>query len=224
MEFTLLWAALTAVALAWLGTRIWREGLPPRPTDVLIGASAAGLLTGRLAAMAIQGVNPLTDPVQILLVRGGVDTGFAAIGALAALGWALRGDLSFLDALAPAAVLGLSGWHAGCLWRSACLGTASDLPWAWSLDGSTVSRHPVEIYAALGLALAAYAVSRLPWSLLTRAGLALALASVVRLATQPMRLTLTGGPVGWYLAGVIVGVAAALLGHALARRGSAAPT
>ncbi len=218
MEFTLLWAALTGVTLAWLGTRIWQDGLPQKPVDLLIGASAAGLLTGRLAAMMSQGINPVTDPVQIILVRGGVSTGFAVIGALAALAWALRGHLTLLDALAPASLLGLAGWHAGCLWRSACLGAESDLPWAWALEGSTIPRHPVEIYAALALALAAYGVSRLPWSPFARSGIALAAAGMVRLVTQPMRLTLTGGPMGWYVAGIAVGLAAAKFGPALAGR------
>lgn len=215
MEFTLLWAALTAVAFAWAGTRIWSERLPDHATDRMIGAATGGLVVGRLTAMVLQGTNPLAHPLDILIVRGGVHTGAATIGAILTYLWTGRWRLDHLDATAPAALLGLAGWHAGCLWRGACHGTESSLPWAWSGPGSTVARHPVEIYAALGLIAAAWLVSRLPWRLLMRAGTALALAGLIRLATEPMRPSITGGPVGWYIAAIIVGVLATTLGHRL---------
>ncbi len=212
MEFTLLWAALTGVVFAWAGTRLWSERLPDRPTDRIIGAAAAGLLVGRLAAMILQGINPLTNPLDILIVRGGVHTGAATIGAVLAYVWATKWEVSYLDATAPAALLGLAGWHAGCIWRAACLGTESDLPWAWAAPGSEITRHPVELYAALGLVLGAILVSRLPWRLLVRAGSALAIAALIRLVTEPLRPSITGGPVGWYIAGIIVGLVATLYG------------
>ena len=218
MEFTLLWAALTGVGFAWAGLRLWSEQTPPKSIDLILGAATIGLVIGRLAAMARQGINPFTDPFQIILVRGGVDTGFATIGALAALAWLLKGRLTGYDALAPAALFGLAGWHAGCIWRSACLGTASDLPWAWAQAGSTVTRHPVELYAAIGLALAAFAVSRLPWSPLLRSGVALLFAGLVRLMTEPLRHSLTGGPVEWYAAGIALGLLAVLAGRRLPSR------
>jgi hypothetical protein len=125
--------------------------------------------------------------------------------------------------MAPAILLALAGWHAGCLWRGACLGTVSDLPWAWSQTGSSVTRHPVEIYAALALALGAYLVSRLGWRPWVRAGAALALASGIRLATEPLRPSITGGPIGWYVAGLVLGIVGIVLGPRLVRR-DAAPT
>lgn len=215
MEFTLLWAALTGVAFAYLGTRIWSERLPDHPTDRMVGAAAVGLLAGRLTAMILQGINPLTNPGDILIVRGGVHTGAAAIGAIVTFLWAVKWRLPYLDAVAPAALFGLAGWHAGCLWRGACLGTSSELIWAWTEPGSTVTRHPVELYAALGLVLAAWLVSRLPWRLLTRAGAALALAGLVRLATEPMRPSITGGPVWWYAGAIAFGILAIWLGPKL---------
>lgn len=225
MEFTLLWAVLTAVALGWLGLRIWSEGLPDQPFDLLLGAGVAGLVVGRLTAMLLQGVNPLASPGDIIIVRGGVHTGAAAVAFLAMLTWSTRSTREALDALAPATLLALAGWHAGCLWRGACLGTTSDLPWAWALDGSTVTRHPVELYAALGLALGAWLVSRLGWRMWLRAGAALTIAAGVRLVTEPMRPSITGGPVGWYLAGAIVGIVVLTAGHRLSRyRATTHPT
>ena len=125
MEFTLLWAALTGVFFAWGGTRLWPEGLPDHATDRMVGAAAAGLLIGRLVAMTLQGTSPLLHPGDILIVRGGVHTAAATVGALGVYLWAVKGQIRFLDATAAAAVLGLAGWHAGCLWRNMCLG-------AWS--------------------------------------------------------------------------------------------
>lgn len=132
--------------------------------------------------------------------------------------------MGVLDAVAPAALLGLAGWHAGCLWRSACLGTVSDLPWAWSLPGGVATRHPVEIYTALGLVVAAWVVSRSSWSLLTRSGTGLALAALSRLSTEPLRPSLDGGPLELYLAGVVAGVAAIAVGAATDRKESPTPT
>ena len=224
MEFTLLWAALTALAFLWVGTRLWPDRLPDHATDRMIGAAAAGLFVGRLTAMITQGVNPLANPADILIIRGGVHTGAAAIGGIGAYLWTSKWRLDWLDATAPAALLGLAGWHAGCLWRGACLGTDSTLPWAWSQPGSLVTRHPVELYAALGLTAGAWIVSRLPWRLLTRAGTALALAGLVRLATEPMRPSITGGPVGWYLAAIAAGVVAVWIGPRMIGGPAPAPT
>jgi hypothetical protein len=220
MEFTLLWAALTAIGFAWLGTRIWPERLPDHATDRMVGAAAAGLLVGRLSAMLLQGTSPLSNPGGILIVRGGVHTGTATAAAIATYLWAAKWKVAYLDATSPAALMGLSGWHAGCLWRNACLGSGSELPWAWAQEGSLITRHPVELYTAVGLMIAAWLVSRLPWRLLTKSGVALALAGLVRLLTEPMRPSITGGPVVWYVAAIVVGLAAAIIGPRFSPRPS----
>lgn len=225
MELTLLWAAFTGVAAAWLAATLLRRArrMPAwmqRPLDFVITAIAAGLLVGRLASMMSDGVNPLRHPADIVLLRGGVHTGFATLGALAAVVWILRPRIvSGLDALAPVALAGLAGWHAGCLWRGECLGTPSSLPWAWAAHPGSVRRHPVELYAALLLAAAALLLAilrRLPAG--AAAGLALAVAAAVRLGTEPLRPSLTGGPVGWYVAGIVVGMGGVLVAVALRER------
>jgi prolipoprotein diacylglyceryltransferase len=217
MEFTLLWAALSAVVLAWVGLRLWPERVPEHGFDRLLGAAVAGLVVGRLVAMATRGINPLSSPGDILIVRGGVHTGAAALTFAVVLWWGNRNDPFALDALAPAVLLAVAGWHGGCLWRGACLGTASALPWAQALDGSTVTRHPVELYVALALALGAWGVSRLGWRPFLRAGSALAIASLLRLITEPLRPSITGGPRIWYLAGVVVGLTLIVIGPRLTR-------
>lgn len=223
MELTLLWAALTGAGLAWAGTRIWPRRLPDRPFDHLITGALGGLVSGRLVAMAVQGINPVANPLDIVVIRGGVHTGAAVIGGIGAYLWSVRGKLEPLDAIAPAALLGLAGWHAGCLWRSACLGSVSDLPWAWSLNPGAPGRHPVEVYAAIAFAVAAWGVSRLSWRPLLRSGIALGSAALIRLLTEPLRPSLDGGPIGWYLAGLAVSAGAILIGG-YRRRPVQAPT
>jgi prolipoprotein diacylglyceryltransferase len=224
VEFTLLWAVLTAVALAWLGLRIWHEGIPERGFDWLLGATVFGLLIGRVTAMALQGVNPLTNPADLIIVRGGVHIGAASLVFIVTLAWSTRSTRHALDALAPAILLGLAGWHTGCLWRGACLGTPGDLPWSWPLQDSLVTRHPVELYAALGLAVAAWLVSRLRWRLWLRAGTALAAVAGIRLLTEPLRPSITGGPTVWYWSGLLVGIAGVVTGWLIERNKVPAPT
>lgn len=224
MEFTLLWAAVTAVALGWLGLRLWPDRQPEHAFDLLLAAGVTGLAVGRLTAMLIQGVNPIANLGDILIIRGGVHTGAAAITFVAVLLWSTRASPRAVDALSPAVLLALAGWHAGCLWRDACLGTPSSLPWAWALEQGTVTRHPVELYAAIGLGVGALVVSRLGWRVWLRSGVALSLAAGVRLITEPLRPSITGGPVWWYAAGLAVGVVVALLGPRLARGQARSPT
>ncbi len=218
MEFSLLWAALAGVATMGLALRWRRPHLPPHAFDRLMGAVLVGLASGRLAAMAVAGVNPITRPGDLLVVRGGVDTGFASAGALLALAWWFRRDLfRSLDALAPPILFGLAGWQAGCLFRQACLGTASDLPWAWSRPGSQVTRHPVELYAALLLGAGGLWLWGRQVPAGTLAGAALVVAAGARWVTQPLRPSLAGGPVVWYGLAVLVGTVVALVGWRRAR-------
>ena len=223
MEFTLLWAALLAVGAMWVMIKV--EGrldvLPNDRSDwfdVLLGSAVTGLVVGRLAAMILTGTNPITHPADIILIRGGVDTGFASIGALLFLIWSLRrSGIAAFDVVAPAALAGLAGWHGGCIFRGTCLGTRSELPWAFAEPGSDLTRHPTEIYAALLFLAAAVAVL-----LLLRKGMrpgvlasaSLAVAGLTRLITEPIRPSLGSGPIWWYTAAVVLG----LVGTAVATR------
>jgi prolipoprotein diacylglyceryltransferase len=204
MEFTLLWAALTAFAAALVTIRLTRPSIPDRPFDRLLGAAMVGIAVGRIAAMLIQGTNPITNPGELLVIRGGVDTVWASLAGAIALTWPLRRRPQALDALAPAVLAALSGWHGGCLWRSTCLGTMSDLPWTWALPGSDITRHPVEIYAALLLLVGAAVIARIKEPVGAATATALVWASLTRFVTEPLRPSL-GASLWWFygLAGVI---------------------
>ncbi|MDJ0953085.1 MAG: prolipoprotein diacylglyceryl transferase [Acidimicrobiia bacterium] len=220
MEFTLLGAVFVGVVplylvLYWEAKRGNAASCTRNLWDVALTALVVGVFVGRLAAMVADGVNPLTNPGDILIVRGGVATGPATAAALATVAWLGRSELwPVFDGLAAAALAGLAGWHAGCLVRSACLGAPSELPWAFAQAGSPITRHPVEIYAAvlLGISAAAIALWRSRGRLLPGlpAAAALICAATVRLVTEPLRPTLGAGPVWWYVAGIVVGAAVAV--------------
>jgi prolipoprotein diacylglyceryltransferase len=228
MEFTLLGRAFMAAIAAWLMIR-WEAkrgnaaGCAINIWDAALTATVGGVLVGRLIAMVSSGINPLTDPGQILLVRSGVSTVGAAIAAIAIFAFLARRDVvGLFDAVAPAVLAGLAGWHGGCVVSGECLGVESSLPWAMSLEGSTVTRHPVELYAAALLAAGAIAVAL--WKQYGRppagaaAGAALIIASGTRLATEPLRISLGGGPVLFYVVGVVVGTGIVIWSLAAKRR------
>lgn len=222
MEFSLLYAAVIALGAGWAALR-WEAARGNAVDcsrdlwDVLIGAAVVGLLVGRLAAMVGAGINPLTSPGDILIVRGGVATGPAALGALFAVAAFSRTEaVTVADALAVAALATLGGWHLACPLTDSCLGTTTQLPWAMTIEGgpgSSVGRHPVELYTAAILLLAAGVLALFRKRRLApgfAAGLALSLAAAARLATEPLRLSISGGPVWWYAAGIVVGVGAVI--------------
>ncbi len=220
MEFTLLAAAAMGVGgfwlmLKWEAKRGNAAGCSLDLWDAGLTSGAVGLLVGRLVAMAQVGINPFGDPSQIILVRSGVSTAGASIAALLMFGFLARTSLlASADAIGPSALAGLAGWHAGAVVIGTWLGAVSDLPWAQAVDGSDITRHPVELYAAALFLVAAFALAT--WkqkgrpSLGAPAGLSLASAGGVMLTTEPVRISLTGGPIWLYGSAVLAGLALTL--------------
>lgn len=208
MEFGLLAAAV--LALGALRLALLPEGADAgRLWDLALTATIAGLATGRLTAMVASGVNPLTHPLDVLVVRGGVSSVAATFGVLAMAAWRSRDDLwPTLDALAAPALYALAGWHAGCVFTGSCLGTATDLPWGVAATAGGVPRHPTEAYAAVLLLVAATAVWLLRRHGRDRSGVAVAAAAVagaaIRLATEPLRASLGSGRSTSYAVGLAI--------------------
>ncbi len=216
MEFTLLGAAAIAGASAY-GMLWWeaKRGNAARCAgnlwETALVSVVVGIFIGRIVTMLIDGVNPIAHPLDVMLVRSGVSTVGASIGTAFVFLWQSRKEpISMADGISAAALAGLAGWAAGCIVRGTCLGTASDLPWAVAQEGSTLTRHPVGIYAAILLTIAALAIAwwkayRRP-SPGTPASLAVVAAAAVRLAMEPFQPSLSGGPVWFYAAALVVGV------------------
>lgn len=220
MEFTLLGAVAIAVAatyatLRYEGGRTNAADCTRDVWDALVSAAVVGLFVGRLVAMIRDGTNPLTNPGDILIVRSGVDTIAAALSGLATFVVLSRSDPWWLaDSAAPAAIAGLSGWQAGCTVRGACLGTPSDLPWAIAQSGSEITRHPVEIYAALLLAAAVVALILWKRSRPTAgvvAATAIAAASAARWLTEPLRPGLGSDLSLFYASAFVAALAVAII-------------
>jgi prolipoprotein diacylglyceryltransferase len=213
MEFTLLGSAAIAAGAAYV--MLWWEAKRGNAArcagnlwETAIVSVVAGIFIGRIVAMLVDGVNPFAHPLDIMLVRSGVSTIGASLGTAVVFLWQSRKEpISMADGISAAALAGLAGWHAGCLVRGTCLGTASELPWALAQEGSTLTRHPVGIYAALLLAVAAFVLAW--WKAYRRppagtpASLAVVAAAAVRLGTEPFQPSLSGGPV-WFYAGALV--------------------
>lgn len=228
MEFTLLGAAAIAAGAAYL--MLWWEakhGNAARCTgnlwEIGVVSAVSGIFIGRIVAMLVDGTNPIAHPADIILVRSGVSTAGASIGAATVFLWQARKEPIYVaDGLSAAALAGLAGWSAGCLVRGTCLGTASDLPWAISQAGSTVTRHPVGIYAAVMFGVAAVAIAW--WKAYRRpsAGLpasaAVVAAAAIRLVTEPFQPSLSGGPLWFYGAALAVGIAGVIWFGVLAPR------
>ena len=228
MEFTLLAAAAIAGAAAYV--MLWWEakhGNAARCTgnlwEIGLVSTVAGIFIGRIVAMLIDGVSPIVHPMDVILVRSGVSTVGASLGAAAV--FVLQGrknTITMADGISAAALAGLAGWHAGCLVRGTCLGTASDLPWAIAQAGSTVTRHPVGIYAALLLAGAAAGLAW--WKAYQRppagspAAVAIIAAAGTRLITEPLQPSISGGPVWFYAAALVAGIGGLIWSIVLRRR------
>jgi len=218
MEFTLLAAAAVAGAAAYV--MLWWEakhGNAARCTgnlwEIGLVSTVAGIFIGRIVAMLIDGVNPIAHPMDAILVRSGVSTVGASLGAAAVFVLqARRSTITMADGISAAALAGLAGWYAGCLVRGTCLGTASDLPWAIAQAGSEVTRHPVGIYAALLLGAAAIGLAW--WKAYRRppagapAALAVLAAAGTRLIVEPLQPSISGGPAWFYATGLVVGIVA----------------
>lgn len=215
MEFTLLVAVMLGVmaAVGWLAVIHHGDAeLRSSTRDLIVIGALAGIVAGRIWAMIAGGTNPITHPVDVFIVRGGVDPFAASLAAVAATAWSGRHEgWALVDAAAPGAVMGLAGWHAGCLVRNACLGSTTDLPWGWAATPGAAARHPVELYAAALFVLAALTVTAL-WRRRGGTGLAttvaVASAAGVRAVTEPLRPVLGEGRTLGYA--VAAGLATAL--------------
>jgi prolipoprotein diacylglyceryltransferase len=228
MEVSLLVAAILSAGAGWAALRLEEaKGMLAvtrrEAWDTVVLACVAGVAAGRLAHLVASGVDLIHHSADLFVIRGGVSSGWASLTAIGVCiaSTARRRLPSLLDQIAPAALASLSAWHASCLIRASCLGDVTGLPIGWHQSGSTLRRHPVELYASVLLLSAAIAA----FMMLTRrvprllvASLSLAMAGTSRLITEPLRPSFHGGPTGWYTSAVAAGLVVAALVVVAGRR------
>lgn len=205
-------ALAVTIAVAWSAVRD-RDVAAGRIADAVLEVAIVGVVAGRLAWVAVEGLDVvLRAPTTLLLVRAGVETW---IGAGAAVVWAWwRWDVSrrrwALPAAPPAALAGVAVWHAGCGFEGVCAGVAVD--WGVRLPGYLSPVVPVgylEAVAAATLAGVAWwarhrtsaAIVALAAYALVRAGLGFARAPIAGLPTRDQVLSLVAavalGALAW---------------------------
>ncbi|MBI5029744.1 MAG: prolipoprotein diacylglyceryl transferase [Chloroflexi bacterium] len=157
---------------------------------------------GRLA-YAAQNPSTFSNPLQMVLPAPAslsLDAGvlFGVSAALAYIGWRKIPLARLLDALAPGALGALAIVAVGQWLSGDAYGTLSSLPWAMALGGE--SRHPVQLYDALGALVGWVVVGQIvrfyPFPDGSIATLASAWYSVTRLVVDAFRdesVPLSGG-------------------------------
>lgn len=133
-----------------------RRGIPPRCFDdvALLGVVVA--VIGARLLYVVQHPAAFVDDWWAVLrpwsAGGLVMYGGVIPAVLAAFAAFRRWDIDpwqGLDAGAPGLALGMACTRIGCFLSGCCVGTASDAPWAVTMPGDVVARHPAQLYAAL---------------------------------------------------------------------------
>lgn len=162
-DYGLLASIAAVLAVPALLVRPWPQQEPEwRLLDRVGGSLAAGLLVGRLAALAIDDRGSLTSIADLLVIRSGVDFWPGLAAGMAWLAWTeTHADRSAPRLLATVASAGLVGWaayEASCLLRDGCPGPIS--PVGLRPDGLVERQFPVALVVAGAATVAAWLLDR----------------------------------------------------------------
>jgi phosphatidylglycerol:prolipoprotein diacylglycerol transferase len=192
--------AVGAVVGVWLfGRELARSGLPNDATDAAVAGVIGGLIGAKLLwTLEFSREAPVTD---LLLSRAGLSWFGGLIGGVGTGLWMLRRRrvpiVRALAAATPALAVGHAIGRIGCFMVGDDYGRPSNLPWAVAfpegLPPTSVPVHPTQLYEAVALAGAAWALIR--WR---RKGVAdalvlgryLVLAGSIRFAIEFIRINL----------------------------------
>jgi len=186
----LVWEAKRGNA-AGCALNVWNAG---------IVAASSGVLIGRLTRMLADGIDPLTAPAQIINIAGGVSTVGSGIGTVVVFTFLARhAPVRAGDAIAPAALFGLAGWH------------ASFFTTTTFLRPELLRDTDVDLYTTGGLLIAGAALAvwkqrgRPPLGAIT--GTALLASSSILLVAELLHTSPAGGSLMLYSLGMVAGTA-----------------
>jgi len=157
--------ALIACAVALMDRRLRRRGAEREP--ILAMASTpllVGLLVGRLASVIQDDPATLRRPLDLLLIRGGVEF-WPGLAAVVAAIWVTArrnstGPAAGLAELAPFALWAYAIYEATCLVRDGCFGPMSSA----GLRPGGIGRPQVPIGVLVGLSAATLGAAVWRWS------------------------------------------------------------
>jgi len=156
--------ALVAVPVAWSrASKLRIDG--ERLTDAAIGPLIAGLLSARVATLALDDPEALRSLKDASVIRGGVDFWPGVFVAMALVAWTAHraGKRSWprLAALAPFALVAYAVFEATCIFREGCFGPRSAV--GFQPAGLQSTMFPIGWLVAAAVLAAAIFIHRSHW-------------------------------------------------------------
>lgn len=166
IDVGLLLSLVAAVGLPLVVANRWWPLHTHPPTvgiaDLAVVPAMAGLLVGRLVAVALDDPRSLTSPPDLIVIRSGVELWPGVVAAVAVLWWQARRDqvpvVPRLADAAPFALLAYAAYEGTCHVRGGCFGPAA--PIGLRPPGLTGTQVPVGMLMALAVVIGAVAVRR----------------------------------------------------------------
>lgn len=165
-DYGLLLSMAVAFAIPALAARrlpLHTFDLPAGFLDAAFAPTVAGLVVGRLAAIALDDPRSIGRLADMLVIRSGVEFWPGVLAAIAIAAWSARragmAPLARLAEIAPLAMLGYAGYEATCLFRDGCYGPHSGF--GFRPDGLESRMLPIGILVAAVIAAGAFIVKQM---------------------------------------------------------------
>ncbi len=173
IDFGLLLSMVAAVGLPTLLGWWWplpalpggedAEPTVPSFADLAVIPALAGLIVGRLVAVALDAPGSFGRLGDLLIIRSGVEFWPGAVVAVALVALEARRQgvppLDRLAALAPAALVGYAAYEACCVFRDGCFGPAA--PIGLRPPGIATTMVPIGLLVAAAVVAAAVVLHRI---------------------------------------------------------------